>query len=82
MGSGLLFVPDRVVQRAAEIGWRELDAGYRAAPHRVLERGAGDWLAVDRAAGPDEVERVYHEVRTNTTSAGWAHMLTLDVSGL
>jgi hypothetical protein len=71
-----LTVPMRLVERARQIGWPQLNRGYAAQLARFTAF-AHDWLRVDHGRGADRVEEVYRRVLNNTAASSDAHVLSL-----
>lgn len=53
-----VFAPDRIRERARELGWAELNRRYSEAV-REFAAASRAWLSIERAVGPDEVQAAY-----------------------
>ena len=75
--SGLFSAPQRITDRAAELGWPALEEHFSAALAEFAR--SATWLRLDRARGLDGAARVYQQVLANAVQPDRAHLVELGV---
>lgn len=74
--AGMFSAPDRITERAAELGWGELDRRFSAALAEFAGSSAG-WLKIERERGLDGAGRVYEQVLAGAVPPDHAHLVEL-----
>ncbi|MGH3397875.1 MAG: hypothetical protein ACRDPO_24615, partial [Streptosporangiaceae bacterium] len=73
--AGLFSAPQRIADRAAELGWPELERRFSLELRRFTR--SATWLAVDRAHGLEGAARVYQQTLADATAPGHAQVVEL-----
>ena len=74
--SEFFFAPTHIEQMAERLGAQELQRRMGEAWLALMER-VGDWMEIERADGPDEVQRVWRSLVDGDVDPRRGHVLTL-----
>jgi NADPH:quinone reductase-like Zn-dependent oxidoreductase len=74
--AGMFSAPQRITERAADLGWAELDRRFSTALGEFAESSAA-WLKIEHARGLDGAGRVYEQVLAGVVPPDRAHLVEL-----